>query len=215
MKKVAVIIFISSLILGLAACDKTPTGPVAIVNGVEITREAFDSELEYDLEYFNSQGMTLTDQELAEVKQNVVDRLINTHLLKEAALKAGINADTVDVDGELATIMESFEDEADFEQALAEADFTLESYKQVLADMLMIEALFEQELELSKIEVGEEEIEAMIASYLEYYGEEDDIDEEELREYAIYVLKERKIESLRFEYLEKLRGESDIEYLDF
>ncbi|NLY32688.1 MAG: hypothetical protein GX065_07830 [Firmicutes bacterium] len=214
MKKVAVFVLISSLILGLVACDKTPTGPVAIVNGVEITREAFASELEYDLEYYTSQGMELTDQELAEVKQIVVDRLINTHLLKEAALKAGINADTVDVDGELAAIMESFEDEADFAQALAEADFTLESYRQVLADMLMIEALFEQELELSKIEVEEEAIEAMIASYLEYY-EEDDTDEEELREYAIYVLKERKIESLRLEYLEKLRGESDIEYLDF
>lgn len=212
MKKVIIFAVVSSLLLGLAACDKTASGPVAIVNGVEISREAFDSELEYDLDYLNSQGITL---ELSEVKQNVVDRLINTHLLKEAAVKAGIDAGTVDVEGELAAIMEAFEDEADFEQALAEADFTLESYKLVLTDMLMIEALFEQELELSKVEVDEEQVQAMVDFYLEKYGEEDDVDEEDLREYVTYTLTQEKIDSLRNDYLEKLRQDSDIEYLDF
>ncbi|MDD4658176.1 MAG: SurA N-terminal domain-containing protein, partial [Eubacteriales bacterium] len=153
------------------------------------------------------------DEDIAQVKQNAVDRLINTHLLKEAAIKAGITAESVDVDGELTAVKDSFSDEATFNQALADAEFTLESYKSVLTDILMIEALFEQELELSKIEVGEEEIQAMVDLYLENYGGEDEIDEEDLRDYLAYTLKEEKAEARRSEYIEKLRKESKIEYL--
>lgn len=215
MKKVFIFAVVSSLLLGLVACDKAATGPVATVNGVEISREAFDSEMEYDLGYYSSQGVTLTDEELVEVKKNAVDRLINTHLLKEAAIKAGIVADSVDVEGELAAIVEGFDDEAAFDQALEDANFTLESYKLVLTEMLMIEALFEQELELSQIQVEEEQIQTMVDYYLENYGEEDDVDEEELREFVIYSLKQQKVESLRNDYIEQLRVDSEIKYLDF
>jgi hypothetical protein len=211
MKKITVFALVFSLLLGLAGCAKK--GSVAIVNGVEISREAFDSEVNYDLASYESQGVTLTDEDIAQVKQNAVDRLINTHLLKEAAIKAGITAESVDVDGELTAVKDSFSDEATFNQALADAEFTLESYKSVLTDILMIEALFEQELELSKIEVGEEEIQAMVDLYLENYGGEDEIDEEDLRDYLAYTLKEEKAEARRSEYIEKLRKESKIEYL--
>lgn len=212
-KKAVVFILVFSLLLSLSGCAKK--GPVAIVNGVEISREAFDSEVKYDLASYESQGITLTDEEIAEVKQYAVDRLINTHLLKEAAIKAGITAGSVDVDGELEDIKDSFSDETAFNQALADAGFTMESYKTVLTDILMIEALFEQELELSKIEVSEEDIQAMVDLYLENYGEDEEIDEAELREYVAYTLKDQKAEALRSEYVEKLRKESEIKYLDF
>lgn len=215
MKKIIIFAIVSSLLLGLAACNKTTAGAVAIVNGVEITREAFDLELEYELEYYNKEGITHTDQELAELKKGVVDRLINTHLLKEAAIKAGIEADSVGVENELATVMQGFDDEAAFNQALEDADFTLESYKQVLAEMLMINDLFEQELELSKIQVEEEQIQSMVDYYLNYYSEEEDIDEEELRDFVIYSLKQQEADSLRNGFIEKLRLESEINYLDF
>jgi hypothetical protein len=215
MKKIIILAVVSSLLLGLAACNKTSAGVVAIVNGVEITQEAFDAELEYDLEYYNKEGITLTDQELAELKKGVVDRLINTHLLKEAAIKAGIDADSVDVETELAAVIENFDDEATFNKALEDADFTLESYKQVLAEMMMIEALFEQELAITEIQVEEEQIQAMVQYYMENYDEEDEVDQEELREFVIYSLKQQKAESLRKDFIEKLRGDSEIKYLDF
>lgn len=213
MKRITVFALVFSMLFGLAGCAKK--GPVAIVNGVEISREAFDSEVKYDLASYESQGVTLTDKEIAEVKQYAVDRLINTHLLKEAASKAGITAESVDIEGELAAVKDSFTDEAAFLKALTDAGFTLESYQSVLAEILMIEALFEQELEFSKIEVGEEEVQAMVDLYLQNYEEEEEIDEADLREYVAYTLKEQKAEAMRSEYIEKLRKESEIKYLDF
>ena len=72
--------------------------------------------------------------------------------------------------------------------------------------MLMIEALFEQELELSKIEVEEEAIEAMIASYLEIMRKM--IPTRKSSENMPSMFSREKIESLRLEYLEKLRGKA-------
>jgi hypothetical protein len=213
MKKITVFAVIMIMVMALTGCSKK--GPVAIVNGVEISREDFNTELKFELAAYETQGVTLTDEQIKEVKQYIVDRLINTQLLKEAAAKAGITAASLDVDGEFAAVKESFEDEATFEKALAEADFTLESYKAALTDVLMIEALFEQELELSKLEISEKEIQAMVDIYLENYEGEEEIDEEDLREYLTYTLKEKKAESMRGEYVEKLRKESEIKYLDF
>ncbi len=213
MKKITVFAIVFSLLLGLAGCSQK--GPVAIVNGVEISREAFDSEVNYDLASYESQGVTLTDEEIKQVKQYAVDRLINTHLLKAAAIKAGITAESVDVEKELAAVKDSFPDEDAFEQALTDAEFSLESYKSVLTDILMIEALFEQELELSKIEVGEEDIQAAVDLYLQNYEGDEEIDEEDLREYLAYTLKEQKADSMRSDYIAQLRKDSEIEYLDF
>ena len=213
MKKITIFAVIMVMVMALTGCSKK--GPVAIVNGVEISREDFNTELKFELAAYETQGVTLTDEQIKEVKQYIVDRLINTQLLKEAAAKAGITAASLDVDGEFAAVKESFEDEATFEKALAEADFTLESYKAALTDVLMIEALFEQELELSKLEISEKEIQAMVDIYLENYEGEEEIDEEDLREYLTYTLKEKKAESMRGEYVEKLRKESEIKYLDF
>ena len=213
MKKITIFAVIMVMVMALTGCSKK--GPVAIVNGVEISRDDFNTELKFELAAYETQGVTLTDEQIEEVKQYIVDRLINTQLLTEAAAKAGITVASLDVDGELAAVIESFEDETTFEKALAEADFTLESYKAALTDVLMIEALFEKELELSKLDVSEEEIQAMVDIYLENYEGEEEIDEEDLREYLTFTLKENKAESMRGEYVEKLRKESEIKYLDF
>lgn len=211
MKKIMV--FALVIVMALTGCSKK--GPVAIVNGVDISREDFDNELKFELAAYENQGVTLTDEQIDEVKKYVVDRLINTQLLKEAAAKAGITAASVDIDKELAAVKASFEDEATFEKALADANFTLEAYRSALTDVLMIEALFEKELELSKIEVGDEEIQEIVDLYLEKYEGEEEIDEEDLREYAAYNLKEQKAESMRSAYVEKLRKDSEIKYLNF
>jgi len=211
MKKIIILALV--MIMALTGCSKK--GPVAIVNGVDISREDFNTELKFELAAYESQGITLTDEQSDEVKKYVVDRLINTQLLKEAAAKAGITAASVKIDEELTAVKDSFEDEEAFAKALADAHFTLESYRSALADVLMIEALFEKELELSKIEVGEEEIQAMVDLYLKNYEGDEEIDEEDLRKYVAYTLKEQKAESMRSEYVEKLRKESEIKYLDF
>lgn len=212
MKKILGLILAIIFILNLTGCGQK--GPAAIVNGVEISRAALDAEVEYDLTAYREQGVNLSAEEIAAVKKSALDRLISTYLLKEAAAGLGINATTVDVEGELTAVREGFADEEAFLQALEAADFTLETYKLALADILIVEALFEKELALSAIEVGAEEVQELMDSYLAEYEGEEEIDEEDLREYVAFSLKEQKAQALRSEYVEKLWQASEIEYGD-
>ncbi len=112
----------------------------------------------------------------------------------------------------MAAVRGEYADEAAFIRALADADFTLDTYRTALTDILIIEALFEQELELSKVTVSEEEVQERVDLYLENYEGEDELDLEELEEYARYMLSEDKAQALRNQYLDRLWQESEIEF---
>ena len=213
MKKFTTILLLTTILLCLAGCGKTK--PVAIVNGIEITRVALDEEVEYDLAMYESRGIELTDEDIEAIEQAALERLINTVLVREAASVAGITVDSVDVEGRLADIKDSYEDAESFQSALEAAGFTLESYKEALAENLVFDAFFEQQLDFSGIEPTEEDIQTMVDLYLENNGEGEEVDEEELREYVAYALRNQAIQALRSEYIEALWQASDIQYLDF
>ncbi len=210
MKKIIIFFLVLSLALLAGACVQK--GPAAKVNGVEITREALEHEMRYDLEAYKAEGITLSKEDEEAIKQSALERLIGTFLLKEAAAKAGLSAESIDVEGELAAVRGEYADEAAFIRALADADFTLDTYRTALTDILIIEALFEQELELSKVTVSEEEVQERVDLYLENYEGEDELDLEELEEYARYMLSEDKAQALRNQYLDRLWQESEIEF---
>ena len=168
--------------------------------------------MRYDLEAYKAEGITLSKEDEEAIKQSALERLIGTFLLKEAAAKAGLSAESIDVEGEMAAVRGEYADEAAFIRALADADFTLDTYRTALTDILIIEALFEQELELSKVTVSEEEVQERVDLYLENYEGEDELDLEELEEYARYMLSEDKAQALRNQYLDRLWQESEIEF---
>lgn len=215
MKRIAIFSLSLALLFGLAGCSPRNT-VAAIVNGVEISQAALMKEVEYELAEYKKMGYELTKEEAFTVKQAALDRLISTFLLKEAAAKLGITAATVAVDSEIEAITASFDSEDEFLQALAAADFTLESYRLALTDVMIIEALFEKELSLSEIDVDAESIQGAVDYYLENYAEEDEeIDLDDLWQTAESSLSEQRAEYLRNEYIEKLWAASEIEYFDF
>ena len=203
-----------SLVLIVAACSSGNTGPVAIVNGTEITREAFQSELDYNLLQYQQQGVELSAEDLASLEQFVVDNLVNTALLVEAAEKAGFTPETVDVDGEIAGIASQFEDEEQFEEAIVAEGMSLEDYKGLIAEYLMVQNLFEAELNLDNVVVSDEEVQEMLDMFMAQYedDEETDVDIEDARAYFASVLEEEKIDQLIGEFIEQLRENSNIEY---
>lgn len=215
MKKSMLVILVFVLIFGVVACENK--GPVAIVNGVKITRQAFDTEVEYDLAEYRAQGIELSDEDIVGIKHAALDRLITIFLLKEAANVKGISVGDEDVAKHISQVQESFSDEAAFLSALTEEGFTLDSYKDTVLDILLIEALFEEELALSSLQVDEELIEEYVLSLLAYSEQDEgqeEIDEDDLREYAIYVLTQEKAQDLRNDYIEKLWQDSVIEFFN-
>lgn len=205
-------VLLFSLFLLVAAC--TPE-PVAIVNGVKISRADYDMEYKYELSNYSQQGYQLEDDEKETLKEQVLDRLVNNQLLLQAAEKAGITRDTVDVQGTLDEIIQRYDDKDAFEADIKDSGFNIEEFKGLIADILIIEDLFEAKLNLSSLVIAEEEIETAAAEFLSSMGDEAaELDPDEVLEYIAYSLKEIKAGELKMEYIEKLREESDIEYFD-
>lgn len=214
MKKLAALGLV--LLVFLTGCAPAAKGPVAIVNGVEIARADYERELHFELASFTRAGYELSKEELKIVEETVLERLINNCLLLGAAEAAGINRDSVDVQGTLEKIISNYEDEAEFEAELEANGFTREEFQELIAEALIIEELFELELKLSTVEVNDEEIEAEVQEYLDALGDEaEELDVEEVRSYFAYVLVQEKIHELKMGYIQELREQSDIQYLDF
>lgn len=199
----------------LSACAPAVPGPVAIVNGIEISREEFDREVDYELASFVQGDYELTEEELELVQEAVLVRLINNCLLLEAAAAVGITRETVDYGGTIAEIIANYESEAEFEAELLESGFSREEFRGLIADALVIEELFEAELQLSSLEVSDEEIDVVVAEYLATLGEEaQDIDPEDVRFYVALSLLEQMAYEQKMAYTQGLWEQSDIEYFE-
>jgi len=215
LKKLAVSVIIFTLSILTVGCG-SKTNPVAIVNGMEISRADYDAELEFELYGFEQQGYQLKEEELEMVKEQVLDRLINNRLLLQAAEQAGISPDSVNADAELVEIIAGFESEEEFQAALKQSGFTLEVYTRLIAEYLMIEDLFEAELNISALTVSDEEVQTAVAEFMASISEEDaeDLDPEDVKEYFAYSLVQDKANQLKGDFIQELRENSEIEYLD-
>lgn len=214
MKKLAPSLLAFALVF-LTACNPVDPGPVATVNGVEITRAEFNREVEFELASFVDGEYELTDEDIEVVQEAVLERLINNHLLLEAAAAVGITHETVDFEGTFAEIIGNYDTETEFEAELLENGFTVEEFRGLIADALVIEELFEVELHLSSLEVSDDELEAVVAEYLAILGEEaQDIDPEDIRLYVEQSLKDEMAYELRMTFIQDLWEQGEIEFLE-
>ncbi|MTI96234.1 MAG: hypothetical protein FH749_12285 [Firmicutes bacterium] len=210
MKRFVFLTLILGMVLFAAACSSDP-GPVAIVNGEEVSRADFDSEFNYSRYQYEHQGIELSDDELTELKEVVLEQVVNTVILRQNAVEAGLAVETEAVEQELDAIKQNFSSEENFNQALEQEGFTLEEYMQLLEEDLLIQQLYEAKLDLENIEVSEEELEETLAIYQEQYG--DEVELEELEEFVIQILKDEKANTKISLFIDELRAESEIEYL--
>ncbi|MBU1570614.1 MAG: SurA N-terminal domain-containing protein [Proteobacteria bacterium] len=82
---------------------EVPKGNVAVVNGVAISQEDFEREFFGIQEQSANRGEKMDDARLAEVKEKVLDKLIDGELLYQESQKMGLKVDdpTVDEQGYL------------------------------------------------------------------------------------------------------------------
>lgn len=154
------VILALGLVLGLAGCSSDEVA--ATVNGEEIYVSELDEQV-VKLQEQYPQMFEGADAEarLLDFQQRLLDNLINSVLIRQAAEEMGIEISDSDVEAELEQLRSGFQDEAAFEDALAQAGMTMETLETQVADQLLTEALLEE------IATGEEPTEEEIAAYYE------------------------------------------------
>lgn len=142
------------------ATDKKPSDEkVAVVNGVVIARIQFDKELKVHLERVSRQGRQITDDQMEELKKDIIDGLIEREVLYQESQKAGIKIADQKVDDQVAAIKKRFPNEEEFKKALAGMGLTEEDVREQIQHGLAIRELIDQKV-ANKVVITDEETKA-------------------------------------------------------
>ncbi|MDQ1331459.1 MAG: peptidyl-prolyl cis-trans isomerase, partial [Thermodesulfobacteriota bacterium] len=133
---------------------------------------------------------------LAEVKQKVLDKLIDGELLYQESQKMGIKVEDSIVDEQYAKFKDQFPSPEEFIKELEKVKLTEASLKSQIKQVMIIQQYIDQEF-VQKITVSEEELKAFFDTYLKERIEKN--------------LKQEKIQNEVSSFIEKVREKAIIE----
>jgi protein involved in sex pheromone biosynthesis len=223
-KKKVFIYIIVAVVFSLVGCADQEQGQedeglqkndeiVAIVNEEEIKRNEFETLLDSKLMGYQQQGLDLSSPEgeelLEQLRIETLDDLINMKVLIQGAEREGYEASSAQVDEQLQSIKQQFEDEAQFEEALALNSITLDELEQQISDQVKIDQYISEEV--GQVSVTEEE---MRQFYDDFSKDAEDVpDYEELAPQIEQHLTEEKRNEKISTFLEELKNQSEIEII--
>ena len=119
----------------------------AIVNGVEISGEAVQFELDRLVRFYMGHGMTMEEvkKNLPKLEEKALDQAIGARLLLDRASQLELPVSAADIDAEVAKVVTQVGGEENYRKALAaqnvsEADFRRELEKGARVNMLVNQA---------------------------------------------------------------------------
>jgi peptidyl-prolyl cis-trans isomerase C len=160
-RSVLIIVIAMSLVLvstlALAEEKKELAGKAAVVNGVAISKDDFNREMDFYIKRASQQGQQVPQAQLGMMKSQVLDSLIDRELLYQETKKKGIKADAAEVDGELQKIKQRYAKEGEFEQLLSNMGLTEPDVRRQIERGLAIQQLIDKEVR-TKVKIGDEEV---------------------------------------------------------
>ena len=125
-----------------AAADKK----VASVNGTVIGRQQLDKELASIQRRMAQQGNFVPQTAMEEMRARVLDELIGQELLYQDSRKQGIQVDEKEIQGQLGTMQEKFNDHNAFKEALAASGLSVAQLTDRLRQQAAIRQLVERQI---------------------------------------------------------------------
>jgi peptidyl-prolyl cis-trans isomerase C len=161
-------IFMLNAFLALALEKQSSGGHIAIVNGSVITQKDFDRELNLAQQQLIGMGKHLSDSQLSELNEKVLENIINRELLYQESQRKGIKVDEAALDKRLEAVKKQFASNDEFNNALikanlSEADIRSQIKKGVAIDQFIMSSFGE------KVTVSDEEMRAYYESHQESF----------------------------------------------
>jgi len=126
---------------------------VATVNGVAISKSDYDVEVSRLDKQIAMSGRTPADNEMAVMKQKILDNMIGREVLKQEAAKQGIKADEAEITVQMAELKKKFGSDEEFKNALSKMNVTEASIRSQFSDELALRKLIEKQV-ADKITLG-------------------------------------------------------------
>lgn len=218
MKKSLIMILLLCSMLALSACqgETAETDIAAIVNGTEITMQAFNDEFDYNLQMITSYGTVVNTEMEKQLRHDVLDTMIRNELLIQEANADDYTVTDEELEDMYQNYVEQYETEEKLIEALQNSEQTVESFKQDLRtqmdmDHFLNAYIIEHELYVQLI-VSDEEIQAAFVQYALQSGQEG-LKLEDIRDQIKSSLEQEKQITVIREISSTLMEASEIEYI--
>ncbi len=153
-------VLVAGLSFGAAGC--TDKDVAARVNGEVIKLSELNAQVDKVIEQYPTMFEGADGEgRLLDMKQRILDSLINSALIRQAAKERGINVSDADVDAKFAELKSGFADDEQFNAALEQAGMTVEELENQVREQLINEAL------MASLSEGDEITDEQIAEYYE------------------------------------------------
>ena len=139
-----------------AAEKKAPGDKVAVVNGVTINQGTYDRELNFFVRRAATGGKQIPDAQMAQMKNEVLESLIDRELLFQESKKKGIQVKSEAVSDQLQKIKQRYPNQEEFKKLLSSMGLTESDVLSQIARGMAIQELIDKEV-AEKIKVSDEE----------------------------------------------------------
>ena len=163
----------------LAACSgsgesKTDGAVAATVNGVEIpeskvteTVENYRAQMSLDDEESWANFLIQSDMTPQSLRENIIDSLVDSELLKSGAASLDITVDESEIDTYVDKMKANYGDDDAWQSALKQAGFTEDEYRDTIKDSLIQQKI--SEYFSDKAEVSDDKLVETAQTYATYY----------------------------------------------
>ncbi len=155
-----------------AEAPRTPEtrieGPVALVNG-----NGIDASLYYaEVDKITRRSAKIPPERMNRIKENILKRLIEKQLIKDAVAKEGIAVPAPEIEKEFEQYKTRFRTDEQFQNYLRHGKVTIESIKQRIREKKELEMLLEK---TGKLSVTDEEIQEFYTKNERFYQEREGV----------------------------------------
>ena len=158
-KTIMVLTLILGSALAWAAEKKAPGDKVAVVNGVTISKDTYDRELDFFVRRAAPGGQQIPDVQMAQMKSEVLESLIDRELLFQESKKKGIQVKSDAVSDQLQKIQQRYPNKEEFKKLLSNMGLTESDVQAQIERGMAIQELLDKEV-TGKIKVSDEETKA-------------------------------------------------------
>ena len=141
------IILLTTVAAAVSADEKQPAlEKAAVINGTIITKNEYNRELNLHIDRITREGRQINDSQLANLKAEILDSLINRELLYQESQKTGIVVQPQEMMNEVTAIKKRFPSEDEFKKAISNMNLTEAILKAQIKKRLAIKKLIDKKI---------------------------------------------------------------------
>ncbi|MGA7875490.1 MAG: peptidylprolyl isomerase [Desulfoferrobacter sp.] len=161
--------FTFSFTLGSYAKEKeSKKDVVAVVNGTDISQTDFDREVGRYEQQMAMMGQTPNPQQLSEIKDKVLNGLIDRELLYQESQKVGLKASKSEVDERISALKQRFPSEEEFKKTIEKLGLNEAGLRSQFEKELAIKALLDKKF-AGKVTVTDQEMKKFYDENPDYF----------------------------------------------